>query len=238
MRDIETAVVLAGGLATRMLPLTASTPKAMLPVAGRPFIEHQIELLKSKGVRRLVLCVGYLGEKIEEHVANGSRFGVDVRYSYDGPELLGTGGALRRALHLLPEVFFLTYGDSYLPCDWRFVARSFFRSGKRALMAVYRNAGRWGASNVWFDQGEIRAYDKKNLTPMMQHIDYGLAVVRQEAIGSVPEGRVIDLADLYAELLEHNELAASEVADRFYEIGSPQGRTDLETYFDQRRLTA
>jgi len=234
MPEIDSAVVLAGGLAKRMMPMTASTPKSMLVVAGRPFIEHQIELLRRQGIKRLVLCLAHLGTIIEGHIGDGSRFGLEVRYSYDGPTRMGTAGALRQAQSLLPDVFFLTYGDSFLPCDWRSVAREFFRYGKRALMALCRNAGQWDTSNVWFEQGEIRAYDKKHLLPAMQHIDYGLAVITRDVIRDVSEGCAVDLVDVYSRLLAQGELAACEVTDRFYEIGSPQGLTDLESYFNRR----
>src|SRR6266487_4337688 len=163
--------ILAGGLATRLRPLTERIPKVLLPVAGKPFLAHQLELLRSQGLSRAVLCVGYLGEMVQRDFGDGRDWGVHLDYSFDGPALLGTGGALQKALPLLGERFFVLYGDSYLPIDLRPVADCFFRSGKRGLMTVFRNQDRFDTSNVWFENGEIKVYDKKQRLPQMQHID-------------------------------------------------------------------
>ena len=111
--------ILAGGLATRLRPITEKIPKSLVDVAGEPFIVRQLDYLFRQRVRDVVLCIGYLGEMIEAVVGDGSRFGLRVSYSIDGPILLGTGGALRRAAPLLGEAFFVLYGDSYLPVDYR-----------------------------------------------------------------------------------------------------------------------
>src|SRR5437764_8367856 len=169
--------ILAGGLATRLRPLTERVPKVLLPVAGKPFLAHQLELLRSQGISRVVLCVGYLGEMIERVFGDGRDWGVKLEYSFDGPALLGTGGALQKALPLLGEHFFVLYGDSYLPIDFRPVAECFQRSGKLGLMTVFHNQNRFDTSNVWFEDGEIKLYDKKNRLPQMQHIDYGLSIL-------------------------------------------------------------
>src|SRR5271156_4843715 len=158
-------VILAGGLATRLRPLTEKIPKALVEVAGRPFLEHQIELLKRNGLTDLVLCLGYLGEMIEQQYGDGSSLGVRMRYSFDGPQLLGTGGAIKRASTLLPDAFFVLYGDSYLPIDFQTVAAAFIESGQPALMTVYANADAWDTSNVWFEQDRIRLYSKREKLP-------------------------------------------------------------------------
>ena len=111
--------ILAGGLATRLRPVTEDTPKALLDVAGKPFVVRQLEYLRQQGIVRVVLCVGYLGEQIRAVVGDGSALGLEVLYSWDGPQLLGTGGALRHALSALGEQFMVLYGDSYLPIDFR-----------------------------------------------------------------------------------------------------------------------
>ena len=154
--------ILAGGLATRMRPLTATVPKSLLDVNGEPFIAHQLRLLAGWGVERVVVCGGYLGEQIEAYVGDGSRFGLQVAYSFDGDRLLGTAGALLRALPLLGDRFMTIYGDSYLPCDARAAVRAFDESRKLALMTVLRNQGKWDTSNVVFEGGEIVVYDKKS----------------------------------------------------------------------------
>jgi NDP-sugar pyrophosphorylase family protein len=144
-------VILAGGLATRLRPLTERIPKALVEVVGRPFLEHQIELLKRNEITDIILCVGYLGEMIEQRYGNGDALGVRIRYSFDGARLLGTGGAIKKALPLLPDSFFVLYGDSYLPVDYQAVAAAFWKAGRPALMTVYANCDAWDTSNVWFD---------------------------------------------------------------------------------------
>ena len=158
--DIPVAI-LAGGLATRLRPITEKIPKSLVPVAGKPFLAHQLELLHARGIRHAVLCIGYLGEMIQRDFGDGAAFGVRLDYSFDGPKLLGTGGAIKRALPLLGDEFFVLYGDSYLPVAYRPIAEFFQRSGKLGLMTVYRNEGRYDTSNVVFRDGEIAVYDKK-----------------------------------------------------------------------------
>jgi NDP-sugar pyrophosphorylase family protein len=219
--------ILAGGLATRMRPVTERLPKSLLDIAGEPFITHQLRLLRARGIDRVVLCLGHLGEMIRDVVDDGSQFGLAVAYSYDGPTLLGTAGAIKQALPNLGETFFVLYGDSYLDCDYRDVAAAFASSGKLALMTVYRNEGKWDTSNVEYDGSRILAYDKVHRTERMHHIDWGLGVFRREAFSRVPEGETCDLATLYERLLGEGELAAIEVTQRFYEVGSLEGIATL-----------
>jgi N-acetyl-alpha-D-muramate 1-phosphate uridylyltransferase len=222
--------ILSGGLATRLRPITEKIPKSLLEINGEPFLAHQLRLLHANGIRRVVLCVGYLGEMIEEYAGDGSRFGMEVRYSPDGPALRGTAGAIAQALPLLDDRFFVLYGDSYLPCDYAAVERAFEASGKTALMTVYHNRDQWDTSNVRYEQGRILAYHKKLRTPEMKHIDYGLGVLRAEAFAAVPREGAHDLADLYGALLAADELAGFEVGQRFYETGSFQGIEELSSH--------
>jgi NDP-sugar pyrophosphorylase family protein len=221
------AAILTGGLATRLRPITETIPKALIDIAGEPFIAHQLRLLHSRGLRRVVLCVGHMGERIREFVGDGSAFGMDVAYSFDGPVLRGTGGALQQALPLLGDQFFVVYGDSYLPCDYAAVQGFFEASGKQGLMTVFRNHGQWDTSNVEFEDGRIVVYDKKLRSPRMHYIDYGLGLFRKEAFAGIGDGEVKDLAAVYQELLSRSELAAYEIQERFYEIGSFAGMEEL-----------
>jgi NDP-sugar pyrophosphorylase family protein len=221
--------ILAGGLATRLRPITEKIPKVLVSVAGRPFLAHQLELLKRQGITRAVLCLGHLGEMVREQFGDGSAHGVRLEYSFDGPVLLGTGGALKQALPLLGEKFFVLYGDSYLPIDFAPVADCFERSGKLGLMTVYRNEGRFDTSNVVFADGEIKVYDKRARLPEMRHIDHGLSLFRAAALDEYPPGVKFDLADLMQRLVARRELAGFEVAERFYEIGSHAGLEELNT---------
>jgi N-acetyl-alpha-D-muramate 1-phosphate uridylyltransferase len=169
--------ILAGGLATRLRPITQTIPKALIEVAGKPFIDHQLEYLRKQGVTSVVLCIGYLGEMIQEIVGDGSRWSMQVRYSLDGPVLLGTGGALKKALPMLGERFFILYGDSYLPIDFGKVQAAFSNSGQLGLMTVLRNQNLWDRSNVRFENGQLIEYNKEKITPLMHYIDYGLGVL-------------------------------------------------------------
>lgn len=215
--------ILAGGLATRLRPVTEKIPKSLLELNGEPFLAHQLRLLQRNGVRRVVLCVGFLGEKIRDFAGDGRAFGLQLDYSFDGPKLLGTAGALKNALPLLGPEFLVLYGDSYLLCDYSSAARHFQSSGKLALMTVFRNDGQWDASNVEFENGRILAYSKKHGTPRMKFIDYGLGAFSAQAFDRVSPTEPRDLADLYSELLAENQLAGLEISQRFYEIGSAAG---------------
>ncbi len=222
--------ILAGGLAKRLRPITETIPKALVTIAGVPFLAHQLRLLHSAGLRRIIICAGYLGEMIEAEIGDAASFDLRTEYSFDGPSLLGTGGALKRALRLLGPRFFVLYGDSYLPIDYRKAALAFATGDKAGLMTVYRNEGRWDASNVQFEAGQILRYDKKQRTPEMHHIDYGLGILRAEALASWPDNEPFDLADVYRHLLSENQLSGHEVTERFYEIGSPEGLAELDAF--------
>ncbi len=225
--DLPVAI-LAGGLATRLRPLTERIPKALVDVAGEPFLCHQLRLLRKAGLTRIVLCAGHLGEKIVEQYGDGRSWGMQIEYSFDGPGLLGTGGALIRALPLLGDAFYVLYGDSYLPVDYRAVGRAFLASGLPGLMTVYENRGQYDSSNVWFAEGRIKVYDKKNRAPQMCHIDYGLGLLRADVLRAWPADGVVDLADVYGRLVASGQLAGYEVKERFYEIGSPEGLRELD----------
>jgi len=229
--------ILAGGLATRLRPITEHIPKILIDVAGQPFAVHQIKRLQQQGLTDIVLCVGHLGEQVEQALGDGRRWGVRLRYVFDGPVLLGTGGALRKALLDLGEAFFVMYGDSYLTCDFTAVEQTFRSSGKLGLMTVYRNDDAWDRSNVVYANGRIMRYDKHDRTIDMRHIDYGLGVLQARAFEAYPADRPIDLAVIYQDLLATNQLAGFEVAERFYEIGSPAGLEETRQYLQIQGTT-
>jgi len=220
--------ILAGGLATRLRPITERVPKVLIPVAGRPFLTHQLALLRQQGITRVVLCLGHLGDMVQREFGDGSAHGVRLEYSFDGPVLLGTGGAIKRALPLLGEKFFVLYGDSYLPIEFRPVSDFFERSGRLGLMTVFQNEGRFDTSNVVFGDGEIKVYDKKNKLPEMRHLDYGLSLFKAAAFDEWTADKPFDLADVMQRLVAQKQLAGFEVKERFYEIGSHAGLAELE----------
>lgn len=233
--DLPVAI-LAGGLATRLRPITEKIPKLLVEVAGEPFFSHQLRLLKKNGLTRIVLCVGYLGEMIAEQYGDGSKWGVQIDYAFDGEKLLGTGGALIRALPKLGEAFYVLYGDSYLPIDYQAVGRSFLTANQLGLMTVFANNEAYDTSNVWFEGGHIKLYSKKEKVPQMRHIDYGLGLFRAAAFDGYPRDTPVDLATIQTELVQRNELAGYEVKERFYEIGSHPGLKELGQLLQPPRL--
>jgi N-acetyl-alpha-D-muramate 1-phosphate uridylyltransferase len=226
--------ILAGGLATRLRPMTDRVPKSLLRIAGRPFIFHQLELLKNQGIDRVVLCVGHLGDQVKAAVGDGRTLGLAINYSFDGGELLGTGGALKRALSMLGDSFFVLHGDSYLPCSFAPIQSAYEAARRPALMTVLRNDNRWDKSNVFFRNGELIIYDKRSPRLDMSHIDFGLYVLSRDVFLTYGDSKVIDLADICHALSKNGQLAAAEVSERFYEIGSPQGIRDTEEFLSRQ----
>jgi N-acetyl-alpha-D-muramate 1-phosphate uridylyltransferase len=219
--------LLAGGLATRLRPMTETIPKSLIPVAGEPFLVHQLRRLRAAGLREVVICIGHFGSQIEAFAGDGSRFGLSIEYSRDGASPLGTGGALHAALPLLGLRFLVMYGDSWLTQPIEPVWRAFCESGKPALMTVFRNENRWGASNVEYRPGVIARYDKQRPCPSMHHIDYGLEAMNAAVIVS-QEKPAFDLSAVWSSLVDRGLLAGFEAGSRFYEIGSPAGLRETE----------
>lgn len=229
--------ILAGGLATRLYPITKTIPKALVEVAGKPFIKHQLEFLKLQRITQVVLCVGHLGEMIMEVIGNGDEFGIHVSYSYDGDNPLGTGGALKKAIHLLDDNFYILYGDSFLPICFSSVNDAYVNNAKFALMTVLYNSNKWDKSNVLFNNKEILEYNKHQPNLYMRHIDYGLSVVSKKIFDQYKANITFDLADVYHQLSKVGQLAGFEVHERFYEIGSHTGLKETEKYFLTKEKT-
>lgn len=209
------AIILAGGLAARLRPLTDALPKALLDINGEPFIFHQLRLLSKQGITKIILSIGYRGQMIQDCVGDGNQFGVDVDYVEDGPELLGTGGAIKNALQKIDgNAFFILYGDSYLPCDYAAVQKHFNKMNKPGLMTVFFNEDKWDTSNIEFSNHEIVSYDKKIKTAQMKYIDYGLGVLTKDSFRLVQDEIVFDLSFLYQLLLHKRQLAAYEIKER------------------------
>jgi N-acetyl-alpha-D-muramate 1-phosphate uridylyltransferase len=231
---LPTICILAGGLGQRLGERTARTPKPLVEVAGEPFLFHQLRLLAQHGAQRVVLCVGYLGEMIEERVGS-ARYGIAIDYSYDSPDLDGTLGAIRRALPLLGDRFLVLYGDTYLRLDYGAAVAGWISSNAPALMTVLRNEGRWDTSNVVYSDDRVLVYDKQYVTPEMHWIDYGLGGLTNEALGAVGE-RERDLAVLYRRLAQTGSLYGFLATERFYEIGTPTGLAETEAFLTAKVL--
>lgn len=225
--NLYPVVILAGGLATRLRPITEKIPKALIEVGGQPFIAHQLRLLKSHDVTSVIILAWYRGELIREYIGDGRQYGLDVQYAFDGDSPLGTAGAICHALSLLNGPFFVLYGDSYLPCEYDNIQKHFEQHNRLGLMTVYRNHGKWDASNVEMRNDEILCYDKKNRTSRMKFIDYGLGLFKPEVFAALPKDQPSDLSDVYQKLVTRSDLLAYEVKQRFYEIGSFEGLREL-----------
>lgn len=227
-------VILAGGLATRLRPITATIPKALIEINGRPFIEWQLEYLSKQNIKNIVISVGYLGEMIKEVVGAGNSFGLNIQYSFDGEELLGTGGAVKKAIPLLSDDFFIMYGDSYLPINFSHVSDFYENTDKVALMTILKNDGKWDLSNVSKVNDSAIFYDKKNRNNTMQYIDYGLSLVNKSIFNRSKNHFKFDLAELFNQLSHEGKLVGYEVKERFYEIGSFEGIKEISDYLSSK----
>lgn len=219
--------VLAGGLGTRLGPLTAQTPKSLVPVHGRPFLDYQLRLFKASGFDEVVLLVGHLGGQVRAFAGDGSRYGLRLYYADEGEQLLGTAGAVRQAEPLLAAEFFLTYGDSYLPIDYHAVLAHFHRRDNLALMVVLQNDDRLAPSNVCVRDGYVTAYDKERRAPGLRWINFGVSLLHRDALAAIPPARPSSQEDWYQNLIARRELLAFETNKRFYEVGSPTGLAEF-----------
>jgi NDP-sugar pyrophosphorylase family protein len=233
--ELPPVAILMGGLATRLRPITEAIPKALVNIEGEPFVFYQLRRLRDAGIKEVVLCVGHRGEMIEEVVGNGSNFDLSVHYSHDGDQLLGTGGAIVKALPLLAPVFFVLYGDSYLNISYRDVYKAFLKSEKPALMVVFCNEGQWDKSNVHFECGMVQNYTKNRCDATMRYIDYGLAILQASVFHGRKPTDAFDIATAYEELSLRKELAGYEAFERFYEVGSFKGLEELRHLIQERR---
>jgi len=224
-------VILAGGLATRLRPITETIPKSLIDINGEPFVFHQLKLLKSKGISNIVFCTGYLGDMIENVVGNGALFGMTIKYVNDGNTLLGTGGAVKNALPLLGESFFIMYGDSYLDCDYSQVQNIYNTQSFPGVMTIFENNDLWDKSNVEYNKEEnkIVSYSKVHKTQSMNYIDYGLSLVNKSIFNSCKKN-FFDLASLFEKLSRQGKLGGVNVNQRFYEVGSFDGVKELKKY--------
>jgi MurNAc alpha-1-phosphate uridylyltransferase len=234
VNELPTVCILAGGRGRRLGPRVNDVPKPLLEVGGQPFVLHQLRLLAYHGAARVVLCVGYLGERIRERIGS-RRFGLRIEYSFDAPGLDGTLGAIRRAQTLLGDRFLVLYGDTYLRLDYRAAADEWLRSGCLGLMVVLRNDGKWDESNTVYAEGRVIEHDKWTPTSRMRWIDYGLGGLNAEALDQVPVSER-DLASLYKRLAEVGELCGYEARERFYEIGRPESLAEADAFL--RRVNA
>ncbi len=223
-------VIFCGGLATRLGNLAKDTPKSMIKIKDKPFLEYQIETLKKQSIKDIVLCVGYLSEKIEEYFGDGKKFGVNIRYSHDDEKPLGPIGALKNAEPLLDDVFFIMYGDSYLFVDFKKVYSYFLAHDDLALMVAYKNFDKYDASNLVIKNDRIVACGKEHRTKDMIHIDYGTSILRKKALDLIPKDTYYATVPFFSDLVKRNQLLAFETKKRFYHIGTPEALKEFNDY--------
>ncbi len=225
--------ILAGGLGTRLGERVRDTPKPLLAVAGEPFLCHQLRLLAANGAEEVVLCVGYHGERIES-LLGGERFGIRIRYSFDGPGLDGTLGAVRRALGLLGERFLVLNGDTYLPIDYAAAVAAWRASGLPAMMSVLHNDGRWEPSNASCAEGRVLVYEKGSSRADLRWVDCGLGGFERAVLERFASERRTraepDLATLMGELASEGLLCGVEATTRYHEIGTPAALAQTDAY--------
>ena len=222
--------ILAGGLAKRLKKNTFNKPKALIDIAGKPFISRQLSYLSNQNIKDIVICTAHLGNQIKDYVGDGSKYNLKVSYSDDGDKLLGTGGSLKKASRILGENFFILYGDSFLPINFSLVEKAYFRQKKPALMTVFKNNDHGDKSNVYF-KNKCVLYNKKNPQKNMNYIDYGLNVVKGSIFYNFPTNKMFDLSDVFEDLSNKSLLAGLKIYDRFYEIGSINGLNDTIDFF-------
>lgn len=229
--------ILAGGLATRLGSITRDRPKAMVSVASQPFCALQLRQLRRQGFEEVLFLIGKMGDQIRDFVGDGRDYDLQVSYLEDGPELLGTGGAVRRASGQLGERFFVTYGDTYLRYDPGQVIEVMERTGADAVMTVLRNRDQWDASNIVLQNDLVTRYDKTGEDRVgMEWIDYGAILFNRRVLMKRPDGEAFDLADQLRSLSRKGLVAGSEVEDRFYEIGTPSSLAEADAFFHRANL--
>jgi len=227
-------VILCGGKATRLYPLTKKIPKSMMRFEGKPFLEQQLDLLKKNRIFDIVLCVGYKAEQIKKYFGDGKNFGVEIKYSSDKKKLLGTGGALKKAENLLEDSFLVMWGDSYLPFNFQKAIKFFKKSNKPGMMIVFKNLNKYEPSNVEVKNNLVKSYSKKRKTKKMKYIDYGISIYRKEVLKHLPKNQVCDLTRLQQALIKKRQLLAYPAEKRFYQIGSPDGLEELKNYIKRK----
>ena len=223
-------VIICGGLGTRLGHLTKYTPKSMIEIEGKPFLEYQIENLKKQSITDIVLCVGHLSKKIEEYFGNGQRFGVNLKYSFEKEKLLGQIGAVKNAEPLLEDSFFIMYGDSYLTLDLHKVYNFFMQHDKPALMVVYQNHDKYDKSNIIIQDNMVIGYGEKQKTRDMIYIDYGTSILRKKVLDYVPKGTSYSTEEFFTDLIKKQDLMAFESDKRFYHVGDPDSLEDFRNY--------
>lgn len=228
--NLYPVLILAGGLGTRLGKLSKNTPKSLMNINGKPFIDYQLKYLKLQGVNEVVICTGYLGEQIKNYVGNGIKFNLQISYSEDGPKKLGTGGAILKALRLLPDFFFVMYGDSFLQINVRKIQEFFVNNSCLVLMSIIKNDNKWDRSNVALKENNIIFYNKVKTSKKMHYIDYGISLISKKSFFKYDFDDAFDLSEFYSLLSIDSLIHGYIIKKRFYEIGSVKGISETEEF--------
>jgi NDP-sugar pyrophosphorylase family protein len=227
-------VILAGGLATRLQSLKKKLPKALIKISGKPFIYHQLTYLRKEGIKKVIICIGYLGDRIKNYVGNGKKFDIEVLYSKDWPHLLGTGGAIKNALPLITDKFFILYGDTFLPINYKDIVKFHLKNKSKSVITIIKNKGMWDKSNINFKNNKIIEYNKFNNGLEMEYIDYGLSLLSKDIFNKYPPKKSFDLSVIFRQLIIQKKLLGFEVYKRFYEIGSIKGLRQTKKFLKKK----
>jgi len=227
---------MAGGLATRLRPLTEDTPKSLILIEGKPFLQYQIELLNRNGIKEIVLCLGYMGNKIEDYFGNGNRFGVKIKYSYED-NLLGTGGALKLVEPHLDEHFFLIWGDSYVRLDYQEMYAFHIKNDRKfeVTMAIFYNIRNYDKSNIAYEHGKIKKYEKHS-KDVLKYIDAGIMVINKELLERIPVSRVFQIEEIFSQLAKQEKIQPFLIKKRYYEIGSIKGLNQFKKFINRNQI--
>jgi N-acetyl-alpha-D-muramate 1-phosphate uridylyltransferase len=227
-------VIMAGGLGTRLRPLTYDIPKPMIPIHGKPYLWYQLDYLKKYHLNHILILAGYLGQQIENYFGNGSELDIKIQYSFES-EPMGTGGGLKFAAPLLEDEFMVIYGDSFLPIDLSDLIKTYRFMKSTGLLVVYDN--RFGDSNVKNNvaidgNNLILKYQKNTDDDSLNYVESGISVFNKSICELIPANKKTSLEEeIFPKLIDNKKLKAYITTQRFYDIGTPDRLKTIETFF-------
>lgn len=228
--------VLAGGLGTRLGKLTKKTPKIMVKINSIPFIDYQLSHFYDNGITNIIYCLGHYQDQVCDYIESKKISKIKIQYAFETDQLLGTGGAIKNALHLAEDKFIVQYGDSFLPIKYADIYNHFIRSNKSALMTIYKNKHKHDRSNIYFNGKKIMDYEKlSNHNIKYEYIDYGCSLFKKKVFSDIKE-KEFDLSNVFKKLVHDDDLDHFTTMHRFYEIGSHSGIKEFQIYLDSIRL--
>ncbi len=234
--EIKQAVILAGGRGMRLRPLTDNTPKPMLLMNGKPFLEYLLEMLKGNGIEEVVLLVGYLPTKIQEYFGDGSKFGLQIKYSV-GDVSFETGKRLKDAESLVDENFLLLYCDNYWPLDLKKLLAYHNARDVQATVTLYTNKDNFSKSNIRLDdQGYVTLYDKSRQEKNLSGVEIGFYILDKGIFSLMPETNFSFEKEILPKLIERRQLAGYPTDHRYYSVGSLERLSVTEDFLKPKKV--